>query len=172
MIVGGQTRACFNHHRLSSTIIDYHAPFDRGFCLLSSHVGGNLLHCIMGRALNPPWPRLKFEIAAKSERPPSYLVEKHHQLACPSSLFRGKFTYNLITLIFFSHSTRDDYSPTILQDRSKTGNGSFLCFPIIPDSFLFRRLQLRRSQVLFFTKNLPFLQRQPVKCIDNFYHYT
>ena len=24
MIVGGQTRACFNYHRLSSTIIDYH----------------------------------------------------------------------------------------------------------------------------------------------------
>ena len=31
MIVGGQTRACFNYHRLSSTIIVYHAPFDRGF---------------------------------------------------------------------------------------------------------------------------------------------
>ena len=36
MIVGGQTRACFNYHRLSSTIIYYHAPFDRGFtCHLS-----------------------------------------------------------------------------------------------------------------------------------------
>ena len=25
-----QTRACFNYHRLSSTVIDYRAPFDRG----------------------------------------------------------------------------------------------------------------------------------------------
>ena len=31
MIVGGQTRVCFNYHRLSSTIIDYHAPFEQGF---------------------------------------------------------------------------------------------------------------------------------------------
>ena len=31
MIVGGHARACFNYHRLSSTIIDYHASFDRSF---------------------------------------------------------------------------------------------------------------------------------------------
>ena len=39
MIVGGQTRACFNYHRLSSTIIDYHAPFDRGFIGMKSFTG-------------------------------------------------------------------------------------------------------------------------------------
>ena len=38
MIFGGQTRACFNYHRLSSTIIDSHAPFDRGLTKMSGEL--------------------------------------------------------------------------------------------------------------------------------------